>query len=71
MRKASDKELEKLSAEIASLQSLDLSQLKARWKLLYETASPPHRAGTCSGERLLTVCRRRCWVASNRLRAAF
>ena len=42
MRNVSDKEREKLSAEIASLESLDLSQLRARWKLLYETEAPPH-----------------------------
>ncbi len=52
MRKVSDKEREKLCAEIAGLGSLDLSQLRARWKLLsrrqrktvsgYETEAPPH-----------------------------
>jgi len=36
MRKVSDKEREKLSAEVAGLESFDLSQLRARWKLLYE-----------------------------------
>ena len=42
MRKVSDKEHEKLSAEIASLQSLDLAQLRSQWKLLYEIEAPPH-----------------------------
>src|SRR6202158_2444920 len=42
MRKVSDKAREKLSAEIAGLESLDLNQLRARWKLLYETEAPPH-----------------------------
>src|SRR5271170_7830830 len=42
MRKVSDKEREKLSAEIAGLESLDLIQLRARWKLLYEIEAPPH-----------------------------
>jgi Protein of unknown function (DUF2924) len=42
LRKASDKEREKLSAEIASLQSLDLAQLRSQWKLLYEIEAPPH-----------------------------
>jgi len=42
MRKVSDKEREKLSVEIAGLESLDLSQLRARWKLLYEIEAPPH-----------------------------
>ena len=42
MRKVSDKERKELSAEIASLESLDLNQLRARWKLLYETEAPPH-----------------------------
>ena len=42
MRNVSDKEREKLSAEIACLESLDLDQLRTRWKLLYETGAPPH-----------------------------
>ena len=42
MRKISDKEREKLSAEIASLESLDLTQLRSQWKLLYEIEAPPH-----------------------------
>jgi hypothetical protein len=41
MRKVSDKEREKLTAEIAGLESLDLYQLRARWKLLYEIEAPP------------------------------
>src|SRR6202795_1722630 len=42
MRNVSDKEREKLSAEIAGLESLDLHQLRAQWKLLYEIEAPPH-----------------------------
>ena len=42
MRNVSDKEREKLSAEIAGLESLDLNQLRARWKLFYEIEVPPH-----------------------------
>ena len=42
MRKVSDKEIEKLSREIVSLESLDLNQLRVRWKLLYEIEAPPH-----------------------------
>jgi len=42
MRKVSNKEREKLSAEIAGLESLDLHQLRIRWKLLYEIEAPPH-----------------------------
>jgi hypothetical protein len=42
MRNVSDKEREKLSGEIAGLESLDLNQLRAQWKLLYETEAPPH-----------------------------
>jgi hypothetical protein len=42
MRNVSDKEREKLTAEIAGLESLDLSQLRAQWKLLYEIEAPPH-----------------------------
>ena len=42
MRNVSGTEREKLSAEIAGLESLDLNQLRARWKLLYETEAPPH-----------------------------
>src|SRR5260370_29106283 len=42
MRKVSDKEREKLSTEIDGLESLDLHQLRIRWKLLYEIEAPPH-----------------------------
>jgi hypothetical protein len=42
MRKMSDKEREALSLEIAGLESLDLTQLRAQWKLLYEIEAPPH-----------------------------
>ena len=42
MRNVSDKERETLSAEIAGLESVDLNQLRARWKVLYETEAPPH-----------------------------
>ena len=42
MRTVSDKERKKLSAEIAGLESLDLNQLRVRWKLLYEIEAPPH-----------------------------
>jgi len=42
MRNVSDKEREKLSTGIANLESLYLNQLRARWKLLYETEAPPH-----------------------------
>jgi Protein of unknown function (DUF2924) len=42
MRNLSNKEREKLSSEIAGLESLDLNQLRARWKLLYEIEAPPH-----------------------------
>jgi hypothetical protein len=42
MRNVSDKERERLSVEIAGLESLDLSQLRAQWKLLYETEAAPH-----------------------------
>ena len=42
MRNLSDKEREKLSAEIAGLESLDLNQLRAQWKLLYDIEAPPH-----------------------------
>jgi hypothetical protein len=42
MRNVADKEREQLSAEIAGLESLDLNQLRAQWKRLYETEAPPH-----------------------------
>jgi hypothetical protein len=42
MRKVSDKERQRLSAEIAGLESLDLNQLRSQWKLLYEIEAPPH-----------------------------
>src|ERR1700719_3282819 len=40
--KVSHKEREKLSAEIAALEALDLNQLRVQWKLLYEIEAPPH-----------------------------
>lgn len=42
MRNISDKERQKLSAEITGLESLDLQQLRAKWKLLYQIDAPPH-----------------------------
>ena len=42
MRNISDKERQKLSAEIAGLESLDLHELRARWKLLYQIDAPKH-----------------------------
>ncbi len=49
MRNVSYKERERLSAEIAGLESLDLSQLRARWKLLYETEAPVATENSESG----------------------
>jgi hypothetical protein len=42
MRNITDKARKELSAEITGLESLDLSQLRAQWKLLYEIEAPPH-----------------------------
>jgi hypothetical protein len=42
MRNVSDKERESVCAEITGLESLDLTQLRVRWKLLYEIDAPPH-----------------------------
>jgi len=42
MRKVSDKERERLSAEIVGLESLNLNQLRAQWKFLYEIEAPLH-----------------------------
>ena len=39
-RNVPDKERQKLSAEIALLESVDDDQLRARWKILYETEAP-------------------------------
>ena len=39
-RNVPDNERQKLSAEIALLKSLDIDQLRARWKILYETPAP-------------------------------
>jgi hypothetical protein len=36
----SEREREKLADEIAGLQSLDVAQLKARWRTLYKTEAP-------------------------------
>jgi hypothetical protein len=40
MSRLSEREREKLAGEIAGLQSLDVEQLKARWRTLYLTAAP-------------------------------
>jgi len=40
LRKLPDKERQKLSAEIALLETLDVDQLRVRWKILYETEAP-------------------------------
>ena len=42
MRKISDSDRAKLSAEIARLESMDLEQLRTHWKRLYEIEAPPH-----------------------------
>jgi hypothetical protein len=39
-RNVPEKERQKLSAEVALLESLDVSQLRARWEILYETEAP-------------------------------
>ena len=39
-RNIPEKERQKLSTEITLLESLDVAQLKTRWKILYETEAP-------------------------------
>jgi hypothetical protein len=39
-RSLSEREREKLTGEIAGLQSLDVEQLKGRWRTLYQTEAP-------------------------------
>jgi Protein of unknown function (DUF2924) len=39
-RSLSEREREKLAGEIAALQLLDVEQLKARWRTLYQTEAP-------------------------------
>jgi hypothetical protein len=39
-RSLSEREREKLTDEIAALQSLDVKELKARWRTLYQTEAP-------------------------------
>ena len=39
-RSLSEREREKLTGEIATLQSLHVAQLRARWRKLYETEAP-------------------------------
>jgi DUF2924 family protein len=41
-RSFSEHEREKLAGEIARLQSLEVAQLKARWRTLYATEAPSH-----------------------------
>ena len=66
MRKVSEKEREKLSAEIAGLESLDLNQLRAQWKLLYEIEAPPHLSRDLLRRAVAYGSRRTCSVVSNR-----
>ena len=40
-RNVPDKERQKLSAEVSLLESLDVEQLRARWKILFKTEAPP------------------------------
>ena len=40
-RNVPDKERQKLSAEVSLLESLDVEQLRERWKILFETEAPP------------------------------
>ena len=40
-RNVPDKERQKLSAEVSLLESLDVEQLRARWKILFETEALP------------------------------
>ena len=39
-RSLSEREREKLAGEIAALHSLDVEQLKARWRILYGSEAP-------------------------------
>ena len=39
-RNVPEKERQKLATEIALLESLDVAQLRTRWKILYETEAP-------------------------------
>jgi hypothetical protein len=39
-RSLSEREREKLTGEIAGLESLAVEQLKARWRTLYQTEAP-------------------------------
>ena len=39
-RSLSEREREKLAGEIATLHSLDVEQLKARWRILYGSEAP-------------------------------
>ena len=39
-RSLSERKREKLTGEIAALQSLNVEQLKARWRTLYQTEAP-------------------------------
>src|SRR4030081_1844140 len=69
MRNLSNKERGKLSAEIAGLESLDLNQLRARWKLLYETEAPPHLSRDLLGRAVAYRMQENLLAVSNRLPA--
>jgi len=56
-RSFSSGERDMLAGEISVLQSLDVAQLRARWRTLYKTEAPPVSAGTCCCGRWPTAYR--------------
>jgi len=41
-RSISERERDKLAGDVAALQSLDVAQLRARWRTFYGTEAPSH-----------------------------
>jgi hypothetical protein len=53
---------EKLAVEIATLQSLDIEQLKARWRNLYPTEAPARFSRDLLIGRWPTAWKSGCWA---------
>ena len=69
IRKLPDKERQRLSAEIALLETLDVDQLRARWKILYETEAPRRFSRDLLMRAVATGCRSVCSAVSSLPRA--
>jgi len=69
-RSLSEREREKLTGEIAALQSLDVKELKARWRTLYQTEAPTRFSRDLLIRAVAYCCWSARWAGLNRRRAA-